>query len=1673
MKSKLIWLLLLLFPVFTFLHPVPLISQNADKPALVISKSDSFANGLVAFTSVQEPKIDVTAYVTSGAATVEVYQTDMDHLLTYLVHDNKYKQLNPTVDVSKLSHLQDLSINLIASNNQNNYQTTTVSLPLSSNGIFFIRVKKDDLTAETYVIRSTFGSLAREAKDTLVVWSQDFTSKRSINGGTATLYNLESQKSIIGTANLDGDGIASLPLTSGDDVIVVETNGSQSIVPLNAQYLNGDYTWASFQPNTAERRYFLFTDRPIYKPGDTVRFKAIVRDDNDSRYTLPSGSVYVEVSQGYDQKTFIFKGNLPIDSRGFISTAFTIPKTAVTGDWMIALNPKTINSYWGDYYDTGDSIYFKVDNYRKPEYFLDVQSSQIEVIRGDGVAVNLSGAYYSGQPLSNVDVNYKIYADNNGYYDSEYYYPDNGNRYYRAWNSQVVDSGAVALDVKGKGKITLPTDKNDSQGKTQFFFLEFTYTDPTGNPSLTGINVLVRSGQYTLYRDEQAPYGGKTNQNISLPLTLKANLQGVSLAQNIDINIVRHWWQKVSDANSKYPQYKQVDDKIGDYTVKSDSSGKALFNFTPTLEGSYELVTKITDSRGNIITKSFYLWVNDQYGTYGYSGTQSGLRLATDKKSYQPGDTAVISLNSDTPDRDIFLGFERGYQDRYQVIHMTGNSSQTSVKITDHDQPNIFLAAKSFTADDLEGDIKDVSVNTDNKKVVYTITTDKTNYAPGDEVTVNVTAKDLQGNPIAGNFALWAVDKSVYALADKNYGDVFDAFWTERSDNTQSAHSLQGIYRIPAAEKGGCFLSDTAILMADGSQKLIENVKVGDSILTRLSPNLTKLVSTKVTAVHQTSASGYLIINGTLKVTDNHLLFINNRWQMARALQIGDELTGADGQAIKVTSLEYLRGTTSVYNLTTDVHHTFFADGVYVHNEKGGEPRDNFADTAYWNVSVNTDSSGRAQIKFKLPDNLTTWVITALGASSDTQVGQAFTEIKTGKDLVVRPVLPNILGENDTITVSALVNNYTDLESQSDVSLTTDAGQILDPLSQKLTIAPHDFGQVNWQIKVGNAALAKFKFAVSDNLHRTDSIVQNLNIRPIGYWQQSSDFKLGASQFVLDVPTVPFDAKISRLDFSFSSTVLGSLSSAMKYLVNYPYGCTEQTTSGLMPKLLVKKYPAVFSAVPFENQYQSIPDGLAKLQSLQNDSGAWPWWWHSNPDDPFVTAYVFRLLNMAKSLGFAVDDAMYAKAQKNLSDNFDTSDLPGKVVRAYGLSFSSDPKLYHPVTDNLDQLADDYLAMAVSDNLTAGIKDPNQNGLNILLSRIKTDGTSAHWTGGGLERFGSDEASTALAVQALVKSGSNVDLAAKAVNYLLQSRHHDYWQSTYATSQTILALVDFSQSQKDTQANFTYQLMSGSQVLTSGNFTGLQTQPVSFSLDTTKIKTSGPLTLQKTGDGQLYTTFTQKWWLKDANSPAISHGVTITKTLTNAKGEQYNFVPGDLVNVILEVKFADNPSGTHGYAVIEDHLPAGLVPVNSGLLNESSSTNSDYTYKEYLADGVIIPITYNNVSKTYSYQARVITPGTYYLPPAYFALMYSPDTYSRSASSVFTVDTAVRINPLISIKQSSLFKLNGIRLLALFGLLLFTLVSVIFLIIKHAKKKKNIQAPPSPPPAPNPPQSHL
>ena len=135
-----------------------------------------------------------------------------------------------------------------------------------------------------------------------------------------------------------------------------------------------------------------------------------------------------------------------------------------------------------------------------------------------------------------------------------------------------------------------------------------------------------------------------------------------------------------------------------------------------------------------------------------------------------------------------------------------------------------------------------------------------------------------------------------------------------------------------------CFLSGTKITMSDGLLKDIEDIEIGDYVKTYDIIN-NKIISNKVTKIfHHTAeeSNGYLVINGFLKVTPVHRILLNNYWQEIGNAKIGDTLKTETGQVI-ITSIEKFDDQVPTYNFEVENTHTYYADGILVHNIKSRE----------------------------------------------------------------------------------------------------------------------------------------------------------------------------------------------------------------------------------------------------------------------------------------------------------------------------------------------------------------------------------------------------------------------------------------------------------------------------------------------------------------------------------------------------------------------------------------------------------------------------------------------------------------------------------------------------------------------------------------------------------------
>src|SRR3989344_8518334 len=1380
---------------------------NEVPPEINIHKLDTGRNqyfyggmqGLINFSDLENPQVEINVKNVTGNLTINLYKANVNKLLTFLQHDKEFNQIDKSISTSGLEKVSSFSFNV----NDVKGAGTTVNLPSGELGIWLVDVDIGGLKKQSFAVVSNFGVMTTEGETDFILWGQNYKSKKSITEGVARTYNLLNRIEVLGEDRFDAQGVSTPGYNERADVAIAESGGSVSVIPINLTSLNYGWSWSEFEEKTKNSEYFLFTDRPIYRPGDTIFFKSVIRSDNDARYSIPEGTARVRIYYEWNEnENVIYDKALSVSKDGTVFGEAEIPIKAKTGSYTIMINAAGTPDV--------DFAYINVEYFRKPEYTLEVDSLVAEAVAGDIAGFKIKGNYFSGQPLSGVSASYTVYSYD--FYDYAYYsdsrrFNESDYRYgywYRSGNK--IEEGNVLLNETGEGIVNVITQKSPTP---KVYVFESTIDDGSGNPSTDQRNILVYPGYFGIYRSGSYSYSNKINQPLDLPLILIPYRS--SNISNVQVNTVvtREYWVNVVKPESKYPSYEMRTDLITTLSAKTNSKGEVNFSITPSLPGTYKFKVTSQDQAENTLEKTFNSWVYDEKFAFYYSENPSGLEIQLDKEAYKPGETAKLLISPKFINTDAFVSFNRKYVNRYKIVHITKLSEVVELEIVETDMPNIFVNVGMFSGPEFTTKHLNIPVSADTKKLNVTINTNEMKFGPGEDVQIQVETKDIYGKPVSADTALWIVDKALFELITPDKRKIFDAFWSERYYETGVSNSLESINMDAAGGFGGGFTGDTLVLTEGNKFKPISEIKPGEYILTRKSYDSGELVKAKILNIHTTDAAGYLIINGDLKVTPEHILRVNDSWKTAGSIAAGDLLIGLDGQSVEVRSVEWVLDHKTVYNLEVEDFHTYFAGGVWVHNDKGGmsAPRTVFKDTAYWNPSLKTDENGKATVTVKMPDNLTTWVISDIANTRETIVGQNTKEIVVTKDVIVRPILPNVARVGDKMVMSALIQNFTEKDSAFEVSLKVEKngafGESIDnsenavielPLrgqSNPVQINSNTTKQVYWEY-VPEAANDKTKLTFSavstKDKEDSDTITTELPVKYFGYKDRIASTKYDSATYEINIPDDVKDEESSYQLF-LSSSLTGSILSSMEYLVNYPYGCIEQTTSRLVPVIIAKSNPDILSEIlKDKNSDDMIDKGLERLRALQNWDGGWSWW-SSSVSDVGINSYVAEYLVLLDSIKPGVADDLLATSKMYLENAQSNSNLD--PVRFYALSLLASSKGRNFVSLK-NEMTPDVISYGVMANLRNGYRNNSTNGAALLLGKAIKQGENLFWEGGNRERFGSKGASTGLAVQALIMANADKDTIFKGVRYLSNSRKYDYWSNTFGTVQVMRALVEYS-----------------------------------------------------------------------------------------------------------------------------------------------------------------------------------------------------------------------------------------------------------------------------------------
>jgi len=629
-----------------------------------------------------------------------------------------------------------------------------------------------------------------------LVWLTDLESGRPVSGAPITIY--DSSFKPIASGQTDRNGMLSLELPAPENPYEARfalSEDDSAFGFASSQWESGmspyDFgIWGDYYAPANQPTAYIYTERPIYRPGQPVYFKGIARLNNDLNYQIPEvDSVNVKISS---YKDTVYEEKLPLSSFGSFDGKLILDPEAALGYYIIEVR-------FPGSQDAIGSLTFNVAEYRKPEFRVELKASESNVLDGDRFRVDLQADYYSGGGVSEGGVEWTLTSEPFYFTPpsefSGYSFRDYDEDQYRFeevdTSSQVIAQGKSQTDLNGRFSETLTADLSDSATSRTLTF-EATVTDRAASSVSGRVSVVAHQG--SIYPGiRPTDYIGKIGKEQSFDLAA-LDWEGNPISgQSLQVEIVERRWYSVQEQDpSGRVTWKSTVQEIPVIElddVVSGPDGKARVNFTPAAGGIYKATVKALDLHGKTNKSSEILWVaGDEFIPWRQTNDHS-FDLVTDKKSYTPGDVAQVLIASPFDGEAYALvTVERGQVRFKKVIRLTSNSTIYELPITPELAPNAYVSVLVVKGvDDLtprpdfKMGIREIQIDTRHQQLQVSLIPDQTTAEPGDQVGFTVRTRDADGKPVSAEVSLSLSDLATLSLLPPNSAPILDHFFSERA----------------------------------------------------------------------------------------------------------------------------------------------------------------------------------------------------------------------------------------------------------------------------------------------------------------------------------------------------------------------------------------------------------------------------------------------------------------------------------------------------------------------------------------------------------------------------------------------------------------------------------------------------------------------------------------------------------------------------------------------------------------------------------------------------------------------------------------------------------------------------------------------------------------------------
>ncbi len=1339
---------------------------------------------------------------------------------------------------------------------------------------------------------SDIGLIAKEGIDDITVFANSILNTKSLSGVEISLISSNNQDIYQATTNskgvaefknvkknAPGFSVKMITAKQGNEFSFIHFDQSRTTV--SEADIDG------IMENQTGYQAFIYGDRNMYRPGETIYLNTIIRD----RQWNSAGKIPIKLSVlAPNGKEFTsIKGTL--NEEGAFATSFTVPASSVTGTYTVQVY--TSNDIYLN------SKYISVEEFMPDRIKVNTTLSKVEFKPGEDVTLNATALNLFGPPAPNR--NYEVELSLN----ASYFYPKGLDNY--NFNLTKVDR-TYTNDLR--------QGQTDEQGKLNEAFsipdeyanrgviegtIYTTVFDETGRPVIRR-NTFDIYTQNVFYGINLNDYYVATNTPIQVPV-IAVNKTGKPLLNTpAKIQLINYSWQNVieKDYNGKLRYRSEKKEVIVEEKLLTLNEKATSYVFTPKISGEYELRIMHPDADA---------YVSNHFYAYGYGSTsatsfevdkEGEILIELDKEKYEVGEEATILFKNPFAGK-LLVTVERNKIYDYFYIDADKKSATLTLPIKKEYLPNVYISATL---------IKPIT----NSAIPLTV-----------------------ANGVAPLFA-----------EEKSHQLPLEIIAPEKSrSNTKQT--------ITVRSKKNSNIEVTLAVVDEGILQ-IKNYETPDPY-------------------------GFFFQQQALQVNSYNIYP-----KLFPEIKMGTSAVGGDESADMGKRINPLTNTRVKL-------------------------------IAFWSGILKTNSNGEASYPISIPTFSGDLRIMAV-AYQGSSFGSASKNMKVADPVVVSTALPRFLSPGDIASIPITLTNTTAKSTSANVTIRTEGLlEIEGTKSSSISLAPNKEGVIVFEAKA-KQQIGQGKVIVEvDAFGETFSEKIDITIRPSASLQKIS----GAGEIIanqsgmINLTNTKFMEGSGKAKLIISKSPLIQFTDQFKYLVQYPYGCVEQTTSAAFPQLYFNElapYSSNNKATNYsEDAMHNVKQAIVKLQGMQMHHGGLSYWPEGGGESWWGTAYAAHFMLEAKKAGYEVSDIILNRMLDYLEQKTKTRDFeeyyyydetgkykikkiaPKEIIYSLYVLSHAGRKMASVMSyykSHQEYLSLDSKYLLATTYLLLG----DHKNYQVILPSSFTGERSINSFGGSFYSYVRDEAIALNALLDTDPNNSQIPIMAKHLSAQLRSK---YYYSTQEQAFSLLALGKLAK--KSNQSNVSAEIKSnGSKI---ADFKG-----DNISLSNKLI--GNQITIDTKGTGSLYYFWEMEGITKDGSYKEEDSYLRVRKTFYDRNGNPITtntFKQNDLIVVKLSVSTTDNSKAEN--VVVTDMLPAGFEIENPRLSNIPDikwvTNESTPEYFDVRDDRINFFTTADPYTKNFYYVVRAVSPGTFKMGPVGADAMYNGEYHSYSGSATIRV----------------------------------------------------------------------